>query len=45
LQSRQLCHLSHTFGLFCSGYFGVRVCGSICPSWPQTIILLTLASQ
>jgi hypothetical protein len=37
--------LSHTFSSFCSVYFGDGISQSICPCWPQTVILLILASQ
>jgi hypothetical protein len=40
-----LYHLSHTFNPFCCGYFEDGFSWTICLGWPQTTILLTLASQ
>jgi hypothetical protein len=38
-------HLSHSINpVFCIGYFQDRVSKSICPVWPQTMILLISAS-
>jgi hypothetical protein len=44
LQSRLYC-LSHTFTVFCSGYFGDGVSQTVCPDWPQNSILLISSSQ
>jgi hypothetical protein len=38
-------HLSHTSSLFCYGYFGDGILGTICPGWPRTAILPVSASQ
>jgi hypothetical protein len=37
--------LSHTSSPFCSSYFGNGIWQTICPGWPQTIILPISASQ
>jgi hypothetical protein len=37
--------LSHTSSPFCCDYFGDGVSKTICLGWPQTVILLILASQ
>jgi hypothetical protein len=44
LAKQELYSLSHTSSPFCSDYFGDEVSRSICPGWPQTVILLILAS-
>jgi hypothetical protein len=37
--------LSYTCSSFFSGYFGDGISETICSGWPQTAILLNLASQ
>jgi hypothetical protein len=37
--------LSHTSSPFCPGYSGDSVLWTICPCWPQTLILPISASQ
>jgi hypothetical protein len=37
--------LSHISSPFCPGYFGYGVLQTICPAWPQTLILPISASQ
>jgi hypothetical protein len=45
LVKRVLYHLSYTFGLFGSGYFGDGILGTICLVWHGTVIFLMSASQ
>jgi hypothetical protein len=45
LQSKFSTVLSHTSSPFYSGYFEDEVSRIICPGWPQTVILLILASK
>jgi hypothetical protein len=45
LAKQVLCCMNHSNSPFCSGYFGVGVSRTICPGWPQTMILPISASQ
>jgi hypothetical protein len=43
--AKVLYHLSCTSCLFCSDYFGDGVLWTVCPGWPQTLVLLISAFQ
>jgi hypothetical protein len=43
--NQKLYHMSHTSSPFCSSYFGDGDSRTICPGWPQTLILTISASQ
>jgi hypothetical protein len=45
LAKQALYHVSYASSPFYSGYFGDRVLQTICPGWPQTMILTISASQ
>jgi hypothetical protein len=45
LWTQSLVHLIHTSSPFSSGYFGYEVSRTICPGWPQTVILPPISAS